>query len=185
MYTGTATDLMNPGTTNGAWTFNPQTGALIQSIPTSSAGLMDFVQTYTGGSNSIYSWNVGTDATPSVNTSPFAGGWNYMGASSAGLSAMPPIDTRTQAQIDADQSRFALGVAAIPIAVVAAPFIAETSTATQSAMALSAWAGFVFDTAGQYVTTDGFTTADYRPGESIFAASSSAPLAPLSGQLRA
>jgi len=146
---------------------------------------MDFVQTYTGGSNSIYSWNVGTDATPSVNTSPFAGGWNYMGASSAGLSAMPPIDTRTQAQIDADQSRFALGVAAIPIAVVAAPFIAETSTATQSAMALSAWAGFVFDTAGQYVTTDGFTTADYRPGESIFAASSSAPLAPLSGQLRA
>jgi filamentous hemagglutinin len=181
MYTGTVTDLMNPGTTNGSWTLNPQTGALIQSVPTSSADLIGFVQTYTGGSNSVYSWSVGTSATTiaNANTSPFGDGWSYMGANSAGLSAMPPIDTRTQAQIDADQNRFVLGVATLPLAVVAAPFIAETSVATQSVMAIGGTASFVFDTAGQYVNTDGFTTGDYRPGQSVFAAATGAVLAPL------
>jgi filamentous hemagglutinin len=151
MYTGQAIDIM--ADTNGAWVFNPQTGSLVQSIPTPSSDLVDFVQTYTGGSNSVYSWDVGAGSGSTIantNTNPFGEGWSYMGANSTGLSTMIAPDTRTQAQIEADQARignFALGtvMTATGVGIYGLPSLGMMVTGTTVSGSINA--GY------QYVTT--------------------------------
>ena len=70
----------------------------------------------------------------------------------------------------------AVGVALVALAP---QVVLASSTTTQSVMAIGGGASFIFDTAGQYVSTDGFTTSGYRPGQSVFAGLTGSALAPL------